>query len=200
MKSRPLKTILPQPGTTKAEIREHTRGVLSAMSHSFRQEASQGAIALLLKQKLWKDAQTVLLYAPLPEELDIWPLLSEALGSGKIVALPRYIAEKNLYAACPITDPARDLKIGQFGIREPALHCMPMAISRLDLVLVPGVAFDLHGRRLGRGRGFYDQLLKIVLGKTCGVAFDEQIVKAVPVEPHDVLVNCMLTPTRWVEV
>jgi len=200
MKPTPLNSILPQPGANKADIRKHMRGVLSAMSPSFRQQATKDATALLVKQKLWKEAQSVLLYAPLPEELDIWPLVAEALDAGKIVALPQYIAEKNLYAVCPIADPARDLQIGQFGIREPAPHCSPIAISRLDLVLVPGVAFDLHGRRLGRGRGFYDQLLQIVLGKTCGAAFDEQIVKAVPVEPHDVFVNCMLTPTRWVEV
>jgi 5-formyltetrahydrofolate cyclo-ligase len=66
--------------------------------------------------------------------------------------------------------------------------------------LVPGVAFDLHGRRLGRGKGFYDRLLADVRGKTCGVAFDEQIVREVPVEPHDSDVNCILTPTRWIEL
>jgi 5-formyltetrahydrofolate cyclo-ligase len=73
-------------------------------------------------------------------------------------------------------------------------------LNRLDFILVPGVAFDLHGRRLGRGRGFYDQLLANVRGRTCGVAFDEQIVRDVPIEPHDVSLNCILTPTRWVEL
>ena len=76
--------------------------------------------------------------------------------------------------------------------------CAPALLNSLDLVLVPGVAFDLHGRRLGRGKGYYDQLLAGVCGTTCGVAFDEQIVREVPLEPHDVLMNCILTPTRWV--
>jgi 5-formyltetrahydrofolate cyclo-ligase len=67
------------------------------------------------------------------------------------------------------------------------------------LVLVPGVAFDSHGRRLGRGKGFYDQLLAFVRGTKCGVAFDEQIVPEIPIEPHDVRLNCILTPTRWIE-
>ena len=67
----------------------------------------------------------------------------------------------------------------------------------LDVVLVPGVAFDLGGRRLGRGAGYYDRLLTGVRGTTCGVAFDEQISGELPVEPHDVHVNCILTPTRW---
>ena len=67
------------------------------------------------------------------------------------------------------------------------------------MILVPGVAFDLHGRRLGRGKGFYDQLLAGVRGTTCGVAFDVQVVRELPQEPHDARVNCILTPTRWLE-
>ena len=69
-----------------------------------------------------------------------------------------------------------------------------------DLILVPGVAFDLHGRRLGRGKGFYDQLLAAVRGTTCGVAFEQQMVREVPVEPHDIHLNSILTPTRWIEL
>jgi len=170
------------------------------MPSSARQEASSQALALLRQQKLWKCAQTILFYAPLEGELDVWPLVAETLAAGNTVTLPRFDPEKKLYAICPITDPRKDLELGHFGIREPAQHCLSMAISRLDFVLVPGVAFDLHGRRLGRGRGFYDQLLPFVLGKTCGVAFDEQIVEAIPVESHDVRVNSILTPTRWVEL
>src|SRR5204863_2517253 len=93
-----------------------------------------------------------------------------------------------------------DLKIGRFGIREPAEHCPPISLNRLDFILVPGVAFDLTGRRLGRGKGFYDQLLAAVSGTTCGVAFDEQIVREIPVAPHDIRVNCILTPTRWLQL
>jgi 5-formyltetrahydrofolate cyclo-ligase len=70
----------------------------------------------------------------------------------------------------------------------------------VDLILVPGLAFDLRGRRLGRGKGYYDQLLRGLRGITCGVAFDQQIVAEIPVEPHDVRVNCVLTPTRWIQL
>ena len=192
--------ILKEIRTEKMELRKCIRALLAQMPGSLRIEASNRANELLSRQQCWKEAQSVLLYAPLPEELDVWPLVSNALEQRKKVLLPRYISEHKAYVICPIVDPARDLEIGQFGIREPGPHCQPMSISRLDFVLVPGVAFDLHGHRLGRGRGFYDQLLKVVLGRTCGIAFDEQIVQTVPVEPHDILVNNILTPTRWVEV
>ena len=186
--------------TEKTELRKRIRALLAQMPDPSRAEASTRANELLSKQQRWKEAKSVLLFAPLPEEPDVWPLVTDALEQGKQVFLPRYISENKTYVICPIEDLSRDLQIGQFGIREPAPHCEPMSISRLDFVLVPGVAFDLRGHRLGRGRGFYDQLLKVVPGRTCGIAFDEQIVDTVPVEPHDIFVNSILTPTRWVEV
>jgi len=193
-------SVAPGSSDKKVDLRKRMRAILTAMPTALQQEASSQALALLGQQKRWKESKSILFYAPLPGELDVWPLLVEALAAGRTVALPRFISQKNLYAICPIADFTTDLEIGHFGVREPAAHCQPMAIYRLDFVLVPGVAFDLHGRRLGRGRGFYDQLLPFVLGKTCGVAFDEQIVEAIPVESHDVLVNSILTPTRWIEL
>jgi 5-formyltetrahydrofolate cyclo-ligase len=68
--------------------------------------------------------------------------------------------------------------------------------NRLDFAIVPGVAFTLEGRRVGRGKGHYDRLLSSVGGVKCGVAFDEQIVEAIPVEPHDVRMDWIVTPTR----
>jgi 5-formyltetrahydrofolate cyclo-ligase len=139
----------------------------------------------------------VLFFAPLPEEPDIWPVFMQIWKHGVAVALPRFHPEEKGYAAHLVRDPHRDVVAGHFGIREPAPACPVHPINLLDVVLVPGVAFDLGGRRLGRGAGYYDRLLIGVRGTTCGVAFDEQISGELPVEPHDVHVNCILTPTRW---
>jgi 5-formyltetrahydrofolate cyclo-ligase len=65
-------------------------------------------------------------------------------------------------------------------------------------VVSPGLAFAVDGRRLGRGKGFYDRMLAAVDGLTCGVAFDEQLVEELPVDPHDIRVSWILTPTRLV--
>jgi len=183
----------------KAELRRSIRASLKAMTPDQRATASVQACALLEQQTVWKKAKLIFFYAPMPEELDIWPLLSDSLAAGKTVALPRFDSATQRYVACQVMDIARDLGYGKFGIREPGGDCIAVPPNRLDLVLVPGVAFDVHGRRLGRGKGFYDQLLATVRGRTCGVAFDEQIVDAIPVEPHDVHLNCILTPTRWIE-
>ena len=184
---------------SKAALRQQIRVRLNGMMPEQRATDSASARLLLEKQSVWKSAKEVLFFAPLPGEVDIWPLLDDALAAGKIVAIPRFDAEASGYVGCRIQTLADDLQTGRYGIREAAGHCPPIELNRLDLVLVPGVAFDLRGRRLGRGKGFYDQLLALVRGTTCGVAFDEQIAGEIPVEPHDVAMNCILTPTRWIE-
>ena len=214
---------------SKSTLRQHVRQKLLAMTEAQRAGASAQARELLKAQLQWREARSILFFAPLAEELDVWPLVGEALGAGMRVFLPRFVntGEKPLkrfgdprrpadtqlkqgvnergltpgsgrYVVCEIRDLEKDIRLGQFGIREPVGACAELPLNRLDLILVPGVAFDLHGRRLGRGKGFYDTLLAVVRGTTCGVAFDEQIVGEVPVEPHDVHVNCILTPTRWI--
>jgi len=184
----------------KQALREQVRADVTRMEPGERAAASARARALLAAQTLWKTARWVLFFAPLPGELDVWPLLSEALSTAKKVALPRFVRETRSYEPCLILDPDVDLQVGRYGIREPRSPCLPLPSPRLDLILVPGVAFDLQGRRLGRGKGYYDQLLRGLSGTTCGVAFDQQICGEIPVEPHDVRVNCVLTPTRWIEL
>jgi 5-formyltetrahydrofolate cyclo-ligase len=184
----------------KASLRSQVREKLKTLSLVRRMADSSRARGLLERQPIWKESDSILFFAPLPDEPDLWPSLPVALAAGKQVFLPRFISATNSYAACQVKIPDTDLKIGQFGIREPSETCPQIPLNRLDFVLVPGVAFDLHGRRLGRGKGFYDQLLAAVRGKTCGVAFDEQIVNEIPVEPHDVLLHCILTPSRWIQL
>jgi 5-formyltetrahydrofolate cyclo-ligase len=171
---------------------------LRSMTAAQRMEGSARARSLLEAQGAWSEAKSVLVYAPLREELDVWQLAEKGFLAGKVVGLPRFDPELKSYAACQIQNIDLDVRPGQFGIREAGEHCRELSLNRLDLILVPGLAFDPQGRRLGRGKGYYDQLLAAVRGITCGVAFDEQIEPEIPVEPHDVFVDCILTPTRWI--
>lgn len=184
----------------KQALRRQISARLKGMSADARAAASAQACALLERQSLWHSARSILFFAPLPGELDVWPLLPDALAAGKTVALPRFDAATRTYCACRIEDLAADLTAGQFGIREPAPHCAANLLNSLDFILVPGIAFDPHGRRLGRGKGFYDSMLAAVRGLTCGIAFDEQLVTEVPVEPHDIHLDCILTPSRWLQL
>jgi 5-formyltetrahydrofolate cyclo-ligase len=185
--------------SSKRALRRQVLEVLKNLSPASQAEASAKARALLQGQPRWQQARSVLFFAPMPGELDVWPLMEAALLGGKGVALPRFVPAAGRYVACQVRDPGTDVCSGHFGIREPAAWCEQLEMSRFDLLLVPGVAFDLQGHRLGRGKGYYDQLLEHVRGTTCGVGFDEQMVLEIPVEPHDQRLNCILTPTRWVE-
>ncbi len=185
--------------SAKAGLREQIRDRLENFPTEGRIAAAVLVRARLREQRVWSAAKSVLFFVPLPDEPDIWPLLNEAIAAGKTVATPAFVPGPNQYTVRRIIDPTRDLRVGRFGIPEPVAACAEVPLNRLDLALVPGVAFDARGGRLGRGQGFYDRLLAGVRGTKCGVAFEEQIVDAVPVGPLDIRLNCILTPTRWIE-
>jgi 5-formyltetrahydrofolate cyclo-ligase len=192
--------MISEPALEKREIRQKLRKLLNTLPDTEGAAASLRACALLRQQPVWKSARAVLFYAPLAGEVDLSPVLDEGLLAGKTIALPRFMRETGAYDAFQIRDMAGDCAPGKFGVSEPAARCAPFPLKQLDLVLAPGVAFDLTGCRLGRGRGFYDRLLAQINGIKCGVAFDRQIVDRIPAEKHDVRMNCILTPTRWLEI
>ncbi|MEO8426926.1 MAG: 5-formyltetrahydrofolate cyclo-ligase, partial [Verrucomicrobiota bacterium] len=144
---------------SKASLRRRLRKRFKDISPVERATGSAHLCGLLREQSLWKQARCVLFYAALFDEVDVWPLLEVAIAEGKIVALPRYRSEQECYGAARLENPANDTKSGEFGIREPTEACAVVPLNQLDLILVPGVGFDLTGRRLGRGKGYYDRLL-----------------------------------------
>lgn len=183
--------------TAKAELRRQIKAQVELRSTHHRSSVSRKICERLEQWPSWLSARHVLLFAPLADEPNIFPLLTLGLAGGKRVTLPSFVPASRSYIAREVCDPTQDLYLGHFTVLEPAASCPTFALNRLDLVLVPGVAFDPHGRRLGRGKGYYDRLLADVRGVKCGVAFDEQVVVEVPVGPHDVPLNCIVTPTRW---
>jgi 5-formyltetrahydrofolate cyclo-ligase len=184
----------------KATLRKQIRDSLQSISPAARCTLSAQIRNRLKESAVWKNARAVLLFAPLTKEPDVWPLLEDALAGKKIVALPRFDSTSHGYVACQVKNLRSDIVTGQFGIREPDAKCVELPLNRLDLALVPGIAFDLQGRRLGRGRGFYDRLLADVGGVKCGIAFDEQMAGEIPAGPRDIRLNFILTPTRFVEI
>ena len=184
----------------KAALRKEFRERLKNLSAEQLSTGSARIRRRLAERPIWHAAQSVLFYVPTPAEPDLWPLVAEALNQGKSVALPRYAPTHQTYTACLIGDASRDLGPGRFGILEPTPGCPVFSLKQLDLALVPGIGFSLGGCRLGRGKGYYDRLLSGLSAFKCGVAFECQVADELPVEPHDVRLNCILTPERWHEV
>jgi len=181
---------------SKTDLRQKIRAQLENISEAVRAVESTGLCERLQAQI--PSAHTILFFAPLPDELDVWPMLEMSLALGTNCALPFFDAEKNTYGARLLKTLATDIVLGKFGVREPAAGCEEIPLSRFDLVLVPGMAFDLNGHRLGRGRGFYDRILAEASGIKCGVAHDFQLLEKIPTEPHDAQVDFIFTPSRGV--
>ena len=186
--------------SSKAGLRSQLRAILKSQTEAAIKSASVEAAQRLQNQPVWKKAKSVLFYSPIVGEIDLLPLIESALKSGKTVALPRYVEQRATYEVVRVNDIERDCIPGKFGISEPGPHCEAWMLNALDLALVPGLGFDLAGRRLGRGKGFYDRLLSKVAGAKCGVALDQQILTEIPAEDHDIRMDFILTPTRWWEV
>jgi 5-formyltetrahydrofolate cyclo-ligase len=178
----------------KSDLRAHIRARLEKISPAVRAVESI-ELCERLKAQL-PSARTILFFAPLPDELDVWPVLELSLALGVNCALPFFDAEKKTYGAKIIQTLATEIVTGKFGAREPAASCAEIPLNQFDLILVPGMAFDLSGNRLGRGQGFYDRLLENASGSKCGVGYEFQLLEKIPSEPHDARVDFILTPAR----
>ena len=139
-------------------------------------------------------ATGALSYGATPDEVDAGPLLAFLRARGARGALPRVEgSELTLHWA----EGNFQLERGAFGLTQPTADTPLAADEAIDLIIVPGVAFDAEGNRLGYGAGYYDRLLARFPGvPTVGLAYDEQIVDGIPVEEHDVPIDFVVTPTR----
>ncbi|VVC02770.1 5-formyltetrahydrofolate cyclo-ligase family protein [Candidatus Burarchaeum australiense] len=162
------------------------------------EKKSAAIMERLFGLKEFAEAKTILFYAAKKDEVQTRCMVQKALDQGKRVALPITVVEgKNLVLA-EIRNLDR-LEAGAFGVPEP-MDYVPVDPEDVDLVVVPGVAFDLHGDRLGHGMGYYDKLLKQIPDAVfVGLAFEFQIVDDIPEEEHDVAVHKVVTEERVIE-
>jgi 5-formyltetrahydrofolate cyclo-ligase len=186
------------PQESKAALRRQMRAALDKISPAVRLAESLDLCRRLEPQL--QSAQMILFYAPLPDEPDVWLLLEKLLSTKKICALPAYDGATQAYSARRVRSLETDIFTGKFGVSEPLAGCVEIPLNRFDLVLVPGMAFDLNGHRLGRGRGYYDRILPATSGIKCGVGYDFQLLEKIPAEPHDAKVDFILTPSRAVKM
>jgi len=182
----------------KRELRERVLTAREALDEDWRAHASQAIAAGIASLDGFAKAQVLLLTLPFRSEWNAMLVVERAIAAGKIVAAPRVAPAERMLRAYRIADAARDIEPGYRGIPEPRDGCHAIALDRIDWVLVPGVAFDTAGRRLGYGGGYYDRLLPFVSPRAARVAgaFDMQIVDAVPTAAHDLGVDVVVTEQR----
>lgn len=183
----------------KNRLREELLCARLQLGPDERARRSRAACERIVALPAFQKARTIALYAATGAEADPASLAETALSRKKRIAYPRLDPDSRVlsFAACA---PA-ELVPGARGVRAPPPGCEPVALGEMDVVVVPGVGFDLHGRRLGRGGGYYDATLALLPARTLRVAlaFDLQVVAEVPGEPHDVAVHLLATESRLLE-
>ena len=179
----------------KQAMRTLVAAARDALDPAWRAQASVRLVERIAELPTFVDAGTVLLTAPFRSEWDASPLVARALAAGKVVALPRVDESSRMLELKRIVDPVRDIVAGYRGLPEPATRCERVATASIDWVLVPGIAFDRMGGRLGYGGGYYDRLLPVLPVRAARVAgaFSAQIVDAVPSAPHDITMDTVVT-------
>lgn len=199
-------TNAPAPSVTKAALRKELRAKRAAIPRQVRRQAGRQVLRLALGQGWIRRGKRIGFYIPAKGELNILPLLSQALWMGAECFLPvvppsqgRWHGEKRLWFT-PLGEASHPWAVNRYGIPEYVLHRGRRRIRQLDTVFLPMLGFDLQGYRMGMGGGYYDTSLAY-LGrrrhwrrpKLIGVAYAAQKIVHLPREPWDIPLNTVVT-------
>ena len=208
----------PSSPARKAEVRRAITAALASMTPEVRRHKSLRIGRQVAGREEFRRARVVMAYLALELEVDPWSLIREAWSLGKTVVVPRIeppleeprITMIHARRIVPLAlepelvdDPAdhAGLQADVFGIHEPKAGAVEVPAGEIDLVMVPAMAIDRHGYRMGKGGGFYDRFLvqEGLRATSCGLVFSEQVFASVLRCPHDRRVDLLVTETGVVD-
>lgn len=175
---------------SKKEFRQHIRAM-----GNIRPEGSQAMAELILGSDQYKNASVIMAFYGVGSEPDTVPLLNRILMDGKRLCLPLTYAG-GIMDARLITS-LGELKTGRYGIPEPSDELPLVSADEIDLILVPGLSFDLSGYRMGHGAGYYDRYLSGFRGHTIGLCFESRLSDSIPRDEYDLPVDFIATESRF---
>ena len=172
----------------KADMRDDIRELKALCTPEQLAAMSEVVVSSIVFGGQWSVASTILLYYPLPDEVDVRPLIRQAHQAGHRVLLPVVVGEE---LELRLYEGEESLRVGAYNIMEPVGPLFPLEdYDQIELAIVPGMAFDAMGNRLGRGKGYYDRLLPLLPhAYKIGVCYPFQFVADVPSQEHDVRMN-----------
>ena len=190
----------------KSLLRKQYEALRGSIDPSTRQEASSAIYRQLFELDVWREASLLCGYVSVRGEIDTLPILQKALDEGKTLALPCTItgAREGRMIFRKLTPPRLDiLEVKRFGILEPSEHCPEVSPQELShsLMLLPGLAFDADGYRLGYGGGYYDRYIANANDQgvdipTVALSFDCMIVQSLPKNEYDIPAHIIVTERR----
>ena len=187
----------------KKEIREAILQEKIKFSKTVAKEKSLAIFNILKEKDFYKNADNIMVYITLENENEVStePIIDDLMNRGKRVFVPLTVHKTKELIVSELKDLDNDLEVGNFGVMEPKKETTrPVEPSVLDLVIVPGVAFDKKGYRVGHGAGYYDRFLPKLSKKTVtvSIAFDMQMIDEVPADCHDIPVKYIITEKQFI--
>ena len=186
-------------GAAKIQIREDIAKIISAVAESDIAKKVSAIEDRLFEFANFLEAKIALLYVGGKNEVQTSNIIKRAYSYNKIVVLPAFDPKTFEMELMKVDKFAQELKPGPRGVPEPnAGRCKIVPIDRIDIAIIPGIAFDEKGGRIGTGRGYYDRLIPKLAITTRKVALtlEEQIIPQVPMESHDKHVDIIITDKR----
>lgn len=183
----------------KVHLRKEVLALRNLLTKEEQKKKNEAIFRRLLSLPAWEEANLVMIYVSFGSEVNTDYLIQKALAEGKKVAVPYCLREERKLIASILYDYPGDLIPRTWGILEPRPEALrPIEPRLIDLCLVPGVAFDIYGNRLGYGAGYYDRFLPHLRPEAhkIALAFEIQIVDTVFPTPQDVPVDLIITEAR----
>ncbi len=179
----------------KMQIRADMKAFLRGVSPQDRHSRSQAACQRLVATKEFRHAQMVMIFLSMPGEIETSTLAMRAWQEGKSVAVPRVDWDTKRMDPLEVRSLETGMQATDLGFRQPLTGTV-VPLDLIDMVVIPGMAFDPKGFRVGRGRGFYDRFLSQqgFQGVRCALCYHEQVLaQDIPREPHDVPMDLIVT-------
>ncbi|MEX2219243.1 MAG: 5-formyltetrahydrofolate cyclo-ligase [Phycisphaerales bacterium] len=185
----------------KRRIRAELKAELARLDHEDTVAWSAAIRDRIAASQPFRAARVILAFVPTPEEPDLNALLDLARAQGKRLTLPRIDWSLRTMAAAEAPANRQELTAGRHGILEPTPAAPTVPLPDLDLILIPGLAFDEQGYRLGRGAGFYDRFLAqpALTAARIAPAFEVQLRPTLPRDAWDLPLHAIATERRWIE-
>lgn len=182
----------------KRIIRRETLQKRDSIAKDLKAEKDISILQRIIMLPEFSDAKTILFYASFRSEADTMDMIKLSLHLGKLAVLPRVCKKEHILKLYEIKN-MDELARGYMWILEPSVDEVRLRkLSDIDLVIIPGAAYDTHGNRLGYGAAYYDKLLAAPERKIpiIAPAYEEQIVEKIPAEPHDIKIDMIVTDKR----
>ncbi len=186
---------------TKEQIRQEVTAKIAALAKSERTAKLRAIENRLFEFANFLEARIVLLYVGGDHEIPTGSILKRTEDYGKILVLPVFENDRFSINLLKVDNLSEELVNGPRGVLQPDPgRCKRVPIDRIDIAIVPGIAFDEKGARIGTGRGYYDRLIPelAITTRKVSLAMEEQMVPQVPMEAHDKFVDIIITDSRIV--